>query len=60
MKFMRFSICLSITPNGTVKRMKAVYLKSHNGMTLFHTYDKEPFRQRVRAFMQSVDGKGGH
>jgi hypothetical protein len=39
--------------------MKAVYLKSHNGMTLFHTYDKEPFRQRVRAFMQSVDGKGG-
>jgi 4-hydroxyphenylacetate 3-monooxygenase len=31
-----------------------------NAMTLFHTYDKEPFRQRVRAFMQSVDGKGGH
>ena len=31
-----------------------------NAMTLFHTYDKEPFRQRVRAFLQTVDGKGGH
>ena len=31
-----------------------------NAMTLFHTYDKEPFRQRVRAFVRSADGKGGH
>jgi 4-hydroxyphenylacetate 3-monooxygenase len=31
-----------------------------NAMTLFHTYDKEPFRQRVRAFMQAADGKEGY
>jgi len=31
-----------------------------NAMTLFHTYDKAPFRQRVRAFLKSADAKGGH
>jgi aromatic ring hydroxylase len=31
-----------------------------NARTLFHTYDREPFRQRVHAFVQSADGKGGH
>jgi 4-hydroxyphenylacetate 3-monooxygenase len=31
-----------------------------HAMTLFHTYDKAPFRQRVHAFLQSVDGKGGN
>jgi 4-hydroxyphenylacetate 3-monooxygenase len=30
-----------------------------NAMTLFHTYDKEPFRQRVRDFLASdADGRG--
>jgi len=31
-----------------------------NAMTLFHTYDKTPFRQRVCEFMRSADGNGGH
>jgi 4-hydroxyphenylacetate 3-monooxygenase len=31
-----------------------------NAMTLFHTYDKEPFRQRVREFVRSADSKGGN
>ncbi|HEY7490414.1 MAG TPA: 4-hydroxyphenylacetate 3-hydroxylase C-terminal domain-containing protein, partial [Candidatus Tectomicrobia bacterium] len=31
-----------------------------NAMTLFHTYNKEPFRQRVREFVRSADGKGGN
>jgi len=26
---------------------------------LFHTYNKEPFRQRVRAFLQAADNKRG-
>jgi len=26
---------------------------------LFHTYNKEPFRQRVREFMQAADDKQG-
>jgi 4-hydroxyphenylacetate 3-monooxygenase len=26
-----------------------------NAMTLFHTYNKEPFRQRVRKFLRSAD-----
>jgi len=30
-----------------------------NAMTLFHTYDKAPFRQRVRDFMRAADGKEG-
>jgi 4-hydroxyphenylacetate 3-monooxygenase len=30
-----------------------------NAMTLFHTYDKAPFRQRVRDFLASdADGRG--
>jgi len=24
-------------------------------MTLFHTYNKEPFRQRVRAFLRAAE-----
>jgi 4-hydroxyphenylacetate 3-monooxygenase len=31
-----------------------------NATMLFHTYDKEPFRQRVREFVRSADGKGGN
>jgi 4-hydroxyphenylacetate 3-monooxygenase len=30
-----------------------------NAMTLFHTYNKEPFRQRVRAFLHPADEKKG-
>ena len=30
-----------------------------NAMTLFHTYTKEPFRQRVRAFLHTADEKKG-
>jgi 4-hydroxyphenylacetate 3-monooxygenase len=30
-----------------------------NAMTLFHTYNKEPFRQRVRAFLHAADTKRG-
>ena len=30
-----------------------------NAMMLFHTYDKEPFRQRVRKFVRSADDKDG-
>jgi hypothetical protein len=30
-----------------------------NATMLFHTYNKEPFRQRVRAFMQAADDKQG-
>ena len=30
-----------------------------NAMMLFHTYNKEPFRQRVRAFLQAADNKRG-
>jgi 4-hydroxyphenylacetate 3-monooxygenase len=26
-----------------------------NAMTLFHTYNKEPFRQRVRAFLRAAE-----
>jgi 4-hydroxyphenylacetate 3-monooxygenase len=26
-----------------------------NAMTLFHTYNKEPFRQRVRAFLRTAE-----
>jgi hypothetical protein len=26
-----------------------------NAMTLFHTSNKEPFRQRVRAFLKGAD-----
>jgi hypothetical protein len=26
-----------------------------NAMMVFHTYNKEPFRQRVRAFLQAAD-----
>jgi 4-hydroxyphenylacetate 3-monooxygenase len=30
-----------------------------NAMTLFHAYNKEPFRQRVRAFLRTADTKRG-
>src|SRR5262249_15765932 len=31
-----------------------------NAIPLFHTYNKAPFRQRVREFLRSADGNGAH